>query len=230
MPRCETWALVPVKRFSQAKTRLREVLFDEERVRLAQTMLRDVLSNLRATSTIDGIAVVSSDPEVFAIARTFEAATILDTAEAGVRQAARCGLDAFRSFDRRVLVVPADIPFATPGDFEGVIALLDQTPIVLVPALYDGGTNALAMRSPDLLQPQYGEGSFRAHCDLARERRLDCSVLRSEGIGRDIDRPPDFEPYLSSPSPLGLTGSFLAEVNIAKRFYVEDAPAPVRSR
>ena len=228
MPHSETWALVPVKRFSQAKSRLRDVLFDEERAKLAQAMLRDVLDNLRATSTVDGIAVVSADPEASAIAKTFGAATIFDAAEAGVNQAVQYGLDAFRSYERRVLVVPADIPFARPRDFENVITLLDQTPVVLVPALYDGGTNALAMRSPDLLQPQYGDESFRAHRNLARERRLGCSVLKSNGIGKDIDCPLDFGPYLISSEGLGLTGSFLDEVNIAERFGIDDAPAPVR--
>jgi len=228
MPHSETWALVPVKRFSQAKRRLGDVLFQEERAKLAQAMLRDVLANLRATSAVDGIAVVSGDPEAFAIAKTFGAAIIFDSAETGLNEAVQHGLDAFRPYGRRVLVVPADIPFARPKDFGNVISLLEQTPIVLVPALYDGGTNALAMRSPDLLQPQFGEDSFRVHRNLARQRQLGCSVLKSNEIGNDIDCPLDFRPYLLSSDDLGLTGSFLDEVSIAGRFGVDDAPAPVR--
>jgi 2-phospho-L-lactate guanylyltransferase len=191
-------------------------------------MLHDVLGNLRATRSLAGIAVVSADPEAFAIARTFGAAVIFDSAEAGVNEAVQYGLDAFRPYRRRVLVVPADIPFATPTDFENVIALLDHTPIVLAPALYDGGTNALAMRSPDLLEPQFGEESFRAHRDLARQRDLSCSVLKSNGIGKDIDCSLDFGPYLMSSEDLGRTGAFLDEINIAERFGIDDAPAPVR--
>jgi hypothetical protein len=48
----ETWALVPVKRFSRAKSRLCEILFERERADLAQTMLRDVLQNLKMTSAL----------------------------------------------------------------------------------------------------------------------------------------------------------------------------------
>ena len=46
--------------------------------------------------------------------------------------------------DAAVLIAPADIPFATPEDFEEVIALLELNPVVLSPALFDGGTDALA--------------------------------------------------------------------------------------
>jgi len=191
-------------------------------------MLRDVLKNLRATKSLDGIAVVSADPEAIAIAKASGAAVIFDLAEAGLNKAVQRGLDAFRPYGRRVLVVPADIPFARSTDFETVIKLLDHTPIVLVPALHDGGTNALAMRSPDLLEPLFGEDSFRAHRSLARQRNLGCSVLKSNGIGMDIDCSLDFAPYLTSSENLGLTGSFLDEVNISERFGIDDAPAPVR--
>jgi 2-phospho-L-lactate/phosphoenolpyruvate guanylyltransferase len=224
----ETWALVPVKRFSRAKTRLRGLLSADECARLAQTMLRDVLGHLAAADRLDGIAVVSADPEAFAIAKAFGAATIPDPVETGVNDAVQRGLDAFRSFHHRVLVVPADIPFAQAGDFQNVVELLDHTPVVLAPALSDGGTNALAMRSPGLLQPQFGEESFAAHRDLARKHRLVCSVLKSDAIGRDIDCPDDFGPCLKSLRDAGLTGSLLDEFNIAARLRASHAPAPLR--
>lgn len=228
MGHSETWALVPVKKFSRAKSRLGDVLYAPERAELAQAMLGDVLQSLNAASTVDGIAVVSSDPDALTIAKSFGAAAIFDPAEAGVNKAVQFGLDAFESYDRRVMIVPADIPFATSRDFENVVELLNHTPIVLVPALYDGGTNALALRSPGLLQPQFGEDSFRRHRSAARARDLGVSVLKSDGIGKDIDCPLDFGPYLLASQDRGMTRSFLDQINIAERFGVEDAPAPVR--
>lgn len=224
----ETWALVPVKRFSQAKSRLGNILSTSERAKLAQTMLLDVLENLRATSSLAGIAVVTADPDALAIAKTFGAAVIFDPVEAGLNQAVQRGLDVLGPYGRRVMIVPADIPFAKPQEFENVVELLDHTPIVLVPALYDGGTNALAMRSADLLQPQFGQESFRLHRELARQRRLGCSVLKSRGIGQDIDCAQDFERYLHSSENRKLTGSLLDELHIAERLGIEDAPVPVR--
>lgn len=228
MASSETWALIPVKRFSHAKTRLGEVLEANERAALAKTMLRDVLQNLRATAAIDGIAVISADPEAFALARTFDAAIIFDRDESGVNTAVRAGLAAFLPYDRRVVVVPADIPFARPKDFEKVVELLDLTPVVLVPALYDGGTNALAMSSPDLIQPQFGSESFLAHRKVCQDRHLACSVLMSDEIGKDIDCPLDFGRYPISSENLGSTGVFLDQLNIAARFGIGGVPAPLR--
>ena len=224
----DTWGLVPVKRLSRAKCRLGDVLSEAERARLAKAMLLDVLGNLRAATSLAGIAVVTADPDVLTIARTFGAATIFDARESGVNEAVRRGLDAFLVDRRRVLVVPADIPFARPSEFDSLVELLEYNPVVLAPALSDGGTNALAMRSPDLIPPQFGEDSFDLHRSVARQRSLCCGVLRSEGIGRDIDRVTDLGPYLRSPADAGLTSSLLRELDLAGRFGINDAPAPMR--
>ena len=189
------WALVPVKHLSEAKQRLSDALAPGERVALAQAMLCDVLASLRATPTVTGIIVVSADPAVFELARALGARPLLDASQSGINDALRCGLDALPS-DAAVLIAPADIPFATPEDFEAVTALLELNPVALSPALFDGGTNALAMRSPNLIAPQFGEGSFERHRVVARERGLCCGVLRCERIGRDIDvaRDLDWQP------------------------------------
>ena len=228
MANADTWGLVPVKRFSQAKCRLGDILSAAERAKLAQAMLRDVLANLRAATTLAGIAVVSADPEVIAIARAFGAALIFDADEAGTNQAVQRGLDSFFPDSPQVLVVPADIPFATPKEFDAIVNFLDCNDVVLAPAQADGGTNALAMRAPNLIAPQFGPDSFRSHRAVAREKSLRCGVLRSEGVGRDIDTASDFGPYLISPNGLGATSSLLREFDLADRFGINEAPVPLR--
>jgi 2-phospho-L-lactate/phosphoenolpyruvate guanylyltransferase len=183
----EIWALVPVKRLSLAKQRLKSVLSPGERYRLARAMLCDVLETLRATPSLAGIVVVSADPDVHAMARSFGASLIFDASESGINDAVRRGLDALATNGHGALVVPADIPFATVDDFEAVIALLQRHQLVVSPALSDGGTNALAMRSADLIKPHFGQDSFSAHCAIAGQTRLSFGVSRSNGIGRDID-------------------------------------------
>ncbi len=48
------WAIVPVKTFAQAKQRLASVLSAQERARLAEAMLCDVLEQLTALSQLAG--------------------------------------------------------------------------------------------------------------------------------------------------------------------------------
>ena len=60
------WTLLPLKRFSAAKQRLAGVLSPSERRGLVLAMASDVLDTLTALSRaarLDGIALVSAEPE-----------------------------------------------------------------------------------------------------------------------------------------------------------------------
>ena len=209
------FAVVPVKRLRLAKQRLAPVLSRHERAELARTMLHDVLTTLCATPEVSGTVVVTADPEITRLATLFDAQVVEDTAEAGVNAAVLLGL---QSLDPAcaAMVIPADVPFATAADMHAVIGELARCPIVLAPALADLGTNALAMRRPDLIAPAFGEGSFVTHQQRSREAGIACAVVRTEGLGRDIDCPNDLldrtEVRKSS-----LTAALLADLNIAGR-------------
>jgi 2-phospho-L-lactate guanylyltransferase len=213
----EVWAIVPVKRLILAKQRLSAILLPHERVKLARTMLHDVLTALRAAGSVEGIVAVSADPEVAKIARLYDAQTAGGEVECGLNAAVWTGLHAIEGRSRGAVIVPADVPFAGPGELRAVIAGLVHHPIVLTPATSDGGTNALAMRAPDLMAPCFGEHSFERHQACACAQGLGFGVVRAAGLGHDIDRPRD----LIVSGNLGgatETAALLAEFNLAPRF------------
>src|SRR3954471_11889948 len=153
------WAIIPVKRLGLAKARLAPVLSRSERAELARTMLHDVLTTLCGTQKLAGIVVVSGDPTVAKLATLFDTRVVADVIDSGINAAVQQGL---RTLDPscQALIVPADVPFATSADFQAVIRELDHNPVVLAPALSDGGTNTLPMRRPDLIAPSFGDDSF----------------------------------------------------------------------
>lgn len=210
------WAIVPVKRLGLAKARLAPVLSRSERAELTRTMLHDVLTTLCATPQLAGIVVVSGDPTVAKLATLFDARVVADVIESGVNAAVQQGLKTLEASSAGALVVPADVPFATAADVQAVIRDLDQHPIALVPALSDGGTNTLAMRRQDLIAPSFGDDSFARHQALARDAGLGCGIVRSEGLGRDIDCPGDLVPWTGS-KKFSLTAALLAEFRLADR-------------
>jgi 2-phospho-L-lactate guanylyltransferase len=210
------WAIVPVKRLGRAKQRLAPVLSRGERAGLARTMLHDVLTTLRATPQLAGIVVVSGDPAVAKLATLFDACIVGDVMESGVNAAVQQGLRTLEASSAGALIVPADVPFATVVDLQAVIRELDNYPVVLVPALSDGGTNTLAMRRPDLIAPSFGDDSFARHQALARDAGVGCGILRSEGLGRDIDYPKDLVPWTGA-KKFSLTAALLAEFKLAGR-------------
>jgi 2-phospho-L-lactate guanylyltransferase len=182
---------------------------------LARTMLHDVLLTLAATAELRGIVVVGGDRMAEELARQFGARIAKDISETGVNDAVRQGMKLLDP-NVAVLVIPADVPFATVDDLQAVIANLRQHPVVLAPALSDGGTNALAMRRTNLIVPSFGENSYARHQAQAQQKNLSWGVVRSDGLGHDIDRPEDL--FVSAPPNKGsLTATLLADLDIAAR-------------
>ena len=184
------WAVVPVKRFDQAKQRLSEVLHGAGRAALAAAMLGDVLEQLSETAGLTGVLVVTSDTEAAALAGSFGAAVLNDPVDSGVNDAVAYGVSRLgRLGASSAIIAPSDIPFVTSAELSSLLAALEQTPVVLTPALRDGGTNVLGLSPPDLLAPAFGPDSLARHRAAARDLRP--AVISLEGAGRDIDVPAD---------------------------------------
>jgi 2-phospho-L-lactate guanylyltransferase len=191
-------ALVPVKRLAQAKSRLRAVFSDGQRREFVLAMLDDVLRLALTQPTIDVTAVVSADEQVLDFARRLGAQPVREPP--GVR-----GLNAALSFAAGVLagqgagallILPGDVPLATPADVQAVLAAWQEAPVVLCPS-HSGGTGALALRPPDAIAFRFGSRSFAAHRRAAADRGLDVAVVDRPGFAYDIDRPEDLRAVLA---------------------------------
>jgi 2-phospho-L-lactate/phosphoenolpyruvate guanylyltransferase len=209
-------AIVAIKRLSHAKQRLSPVLLPHERVRLARTMLLDVLTAVRTSAAFTRITVVSADPSIAAIAAAHDARLVADE-ENGLNAAVRAALQATAEVRHRsVLILPADVPFATASELQAIVGALDRHHIAIAPAGRDGGTNALALRHPGLIEPQFGEHSFARHCAAANAGGLSCEIVHARGLGHDIDCPSDLVVDVEDAAGTR-TFALLAEFGIAAR-------------
>src|SRR6478735_907759 len=91
-----------------------------------------------------------------------------------------------------LLVVNADLPCARPRDLLTLLGALPEGGMALVEAA-DGTTNALALATPHLFAPLYGEQS--AERFLARAERLgvDAAVAAIPNLADDVDTLADLE-------------------------------------
>ncbi len=212
----EVWAIVPAKRFSEAKARLAPVLTRPERAQLARAMLQDVMTMLGSAREFAGILVVSGDPSVAEVIRPFGARLVDDVLETGVNDAVRQGLSALAA-DRPagVVVIPGDVPFVAPAEIQTVLRAMTERRIVLTPASRDSGTNCLAMANSRAIEPCFGEGSFIAHQAAARRAGIACTICQLDGLGHDIDCADDLLAGLRWPG--SRTGRLLDELNVAAR-------------
>jgi 2-phospho-L-lactate guanylyltransferase len=188
------WALVPVKRFDQAKQRLSDVLDAQERALLARTMLSDVLHAIADVQELAGIAVITDDETAAQIARSFSARVLGDPAYGGTNVAVASGMTKLRDAGAdAVLVVPGDIPLVRPSDLRACLFARRYAPVVLAPASRDGGTNMLLQDCAANFSPAFGPDSFARHLAMARAARLPVGLVLRARIGLDIDRPADLE-------------------------------------
>ncbi len=185
-----TAAILPVKRFSEAKQRLGQSVADPLRRDLARAMVGDVLSALRDCAALERTIVVTSEESVAAAARYLGAIVVPDAAEEGQSAAVEQGIQrAVAEGFARVLCIPGDCPALDPRE---VAVLLEVPPagsaeVVIVPDRHGTGTNGLLLTPPSAISPSFGPGSCERHIGLAREAGVACRVERAPSLLLDID-------------------------------------------
>lgn len=187
-----TYAIVPVKESSTAKTRLAQTLSNRERGSLALAMLSDVLDALRGTKGIRQIMVVTRDMNAARLAARKGARVLSEGRARGLNPAVRRGIRfAEREGADQVLIIPADVPLAESSNFRRILRMGRKAKALIVPSYDRGGTNALLLRPPRIMPISYGRDSFRRHCRLARKRNLRIRILKLQSLGLDADTPLD---------------------------------------
>lgn len=190
------WAVVPVKSFAAAKQRLAATLSPRQRHALVRAMMRDVLVALRAARGLEGIVVVTADPEAGLLAREHGAQLIFERDVLGLNSAVAEA--AARLAARRVggmLVLPGDVPMATPGEISALVSShRPGAAVSLVPAHDGQGTNALLVSPPDVMAFSFGPLSRAQHVASAAGLTIEPVVhdpASFPGLARDVDLPGD---------------------------------------
>ncbi len=175
-------AVVPVKGLEGAKSRLSPLLSAAERADLVIRMLDRVLGACEAARSVTGVLVVSPDPT---LARGRDLLVDAGTGHGGAIALALADGRARGG----ALVVMADCPFANPAALDGLTAA--ARPLALVPAA-DGGTSALALADPSLVEPAFGmPGSAAVTIARARAAGIDPVVVADASLSFEVDGPAD---------------------------------------
>jgi len=203
------YAIVPVNTLNASKARLAASLDVADRRRLSTAMLLDVLWALRRVRRIHRITVVSADLSVRRIARLMGVHFLWEGRRRGLNKGVRLAMrEALQRKASAALILPSDLPLITPWDINRFLTLSDSYPISLTPSKDGGGTNAMLLRPPGLIQPAFGKGSFRRHLSIARKKGFQPRVVKLRGIALDVDDPSDLR-LLRKLSMRNHTGSFV---------------------
>ena len=187
-------AVIPVKPLERALGRLGEVLDAAARRDLQWEMLGAVLRACTEATRVERVVVVTADRAVGGLARAFGARVVPDhRPPRGMNAAVIAGCDvAAAAGARAALVLTADLPLASAGDLDAVVARAPDAPgVVCVPSRDGTGTNALLLCGPRVLEPRLGPHSLAAHTAQARARGLALVRWEAPALALDVDTPED---------------------------------------
>jgi len=185
-------AIVPVKRFGAAKSRLAGTAAADLRPQLARGMLADVLAALAASSELERLIVVSGERAAQEAAREAGAEWLGDPDDRGHSQAAARGVAAARaSGSHCVALLPGDCPLLRAEELDRALAEMDEGVAGVVPDRHGSGTNGLLLSPPDAIEPSFGPGSRERHLDLARAAGVEPRVVDVPSLALDLDTAED---------------------------------------
>ena len=174
--------LIPVKRFTAAKGRLRGLLTVDQRAELARWLATRVVA---AAGDLP-VFVACDDDDVAAWADD-TGAEVLWSPGLGLNGAVDAGrtMIAGKGF-QHLVIAHSDLPLAHHLD-----RLVRVGTVTLVPDGRRDGTNVLSAPVDADVPASYGGGSFRRHLELAMASGYAVEVLDDPRLALDIDNPVD---------------------------------------
>ena len=186
-------AIIPVKTFSKAKTRLD--LSPQQVEDLCIVMLEEILHTISISPHIENTVIVTKEEKAIAIGEKFNAIIIKDEKEESVNSAvALADKYLLENNFHASIVFPQDIPFIKTQDIDFMLNYKTHPNFaIIVPSRRFDGTNALARMPIDLMKTHYDEDSYKIHMNTAKEHTLNVAMVFVKRIMLDIDNAEDLK-------------------------------------
>jgi len=186
-------AIIPVKTFSYAKTRLD--LSPHKIEDLCKVMLEEILHIISISPQIEKSILVTKEEKAIEIGKKFNTVTIIDEKEESVNSAVALA-DKYlleNNFDASI-VFPQDIPYIKTQDIDFILKYMAPPNFaIVVPSRRFDGTNALVRMPVDLMETHYDEDSYKIHMNTAKEHTLNVAMVFVKRIMWDVDNTEDLE-------------------------------------
>jgi 2-phospho-L-lactate guanylyltransferase len=179
----------------RGKSRLAQVLTEDERLGLNRQLLIHTVDTLREIPEIEQVLVVSRDQAALSLARAHGARTVQENGAPELNIAlTRATIVAKQYATRGVLIIPSDLPMISKEDVSAMLEMVKDPPVVVVaPDRKREGTNALLVCPVGLIDYDYGPHSFERHCLRAQQAGARLEICELPSLALDMDVPEDLE-------------------------------------
>jgi 2-phospho-L-lactate/phosphoenolpyruvate guanylyltransferase len=183
----KTIAIIPVSRFTHAKTRLSPTLTALERENLLKSMLKDVIGVLQGK--VSEVVVISSDEDVLNYVNSMGVVSLIEEGSTDLNGALTQAVDWCSDHSDQVLIVPSDVPLMKMEHVDSLIRMGETAKLVIAPAK-GGGTNAL-LCPVNGMDMKFGECSFFEHINVAESKNWQYAVYDSFYMSLDVNTAED---------------------------------------
>ncbi len=183
----EIYAIIPVTKFKNAKTRLSPFLSEDERENLLKAMLRDVTDTLK--KHVDEIIIISRDEQVLEYGESLNVTTILENDNSNLNKALTQAMKYCKGKTKKVIIVPSDIPLIGKTNVGMLIEASKNLDFIIVPAM-GGGTNMIIMK-PMAIHTRFEGLSYQEHIKVAERKKLNPQVHDSFFMALDVNTTED---------------------------------------
>jgi len=183
----EIYGIIPVSKFSNAKTRLSPFLDLKERENLLKAMLKDVTRTLK--QSVDEVVIISADKDVLEYADEFKVLTLVENEGLNLNTAIDQAMDWCRDKTKKVIIIPSDIPLIAKTNIDALINSAKTLDFIIIPSK-GGGTNGLAIK-PLSINMKFGDFSFKNHVKEAVAKKFDPVIYDSFYMSLDVNTTED---------------------------------------
>ena len=181
------YAIIPVSKFKNAKTRLSPFLTEEEREKLLKAMLHDVTDTLK--KHVDKIFIISRDEDVLSYAEKLNLDTILEDENSNLNKALKQEMKYCKGKAKKVIIVPSDVPLIGKTNVQMLIDASKSLDFIIVPSK-GGGTNMIIMK-PMAIHTRFEGFSYKEHVQSAERKKLNPQVHDSFFMALDVNTAED---------------------------------------
>ena len=181
------YAIIPVSKFKNAKTRLSPFLTEEEREELLKAMLHDVTDTLKRY--VDKIFIISRDEEVLSYAEKLNLDTILEDENSNLNKALVQAMKYCKGKAKKIIIVPSDVPLNGKTNIQMLIDASKSLDFIIVPSK-GGGTNMIIMK-PMAIRTRFEGFSYKEHVQAAERKKLNPQVHDSFFMALDVNTAQD---------------------------------------
>ena len=181
------YAIIPVSKFNNAKTRLSPFLTEEEREKLLKVMLQDVTDTLK--KYVDKIFIISRDEDVLDYAKKLKLDTILEDENSNLNKALKQAMKYCKGKTRKVIIIPSDVPLIGKTNVQMIIDASKSLDFIIVPSK-GGGTNMIIMK-PMAIHTRFEGFSYKEHVQAAERKKLNPQVHDSFFMALDVNTAED---------------------------------------